>query len=147
MHNLYTKKRVQLKINGTRWRDWTAGLIRVKDLLYRWANRAFNFIWNSPRCSVLLFAQWGFIRSTSSLFYANKPYNLAKVVGIEPTSQGFGDLRITVFPHRLINLVRMKGLEPPRLSTLVPKTRASTIPPHPHGAGYGNRTRVVSLEG
>ena len=41
----------------------------------------------------------------------------------------------------------MKGLEPPRLSALVPKTRASTIPPHPHGAGYGNRTRLVSLEG
>ena len=25
---------------------------------------------------------------------------MAKVVGIEPTSQGFGDLRITVFPRR-----------------------------------------------
>ena len=31
---------------------------------------------NSPRCSVLLFAQWGFTGSTLSLFYANKPqYN------------------------------------------------------------------------
>ena len=69
-------------------------------------------MWNSPRCSVLLFAQWGFIRSTSSLFYANKPHILAKVVGIEPTSQGFGDLRITVFPHRLINLERATGIEP-----------------------------------
>jgi hypothetical protein len=29
---------------------------------------------NSPRCSVLLFAQWGFTGSTLSLFYANKPY-------------------------------------------------------------------------
>jgi hypothetical protein len=28
----------------------------------------------------------------------------------------------------------MKGLEPPRPKSLVPKTRASTIPPHPHGA-------------
>ena len=37
-------------------------------------------------------------------------------------------------------MVRMKGLEPPRLSALVPKTRASTIPPHPHGAFGGTRT-------
>ena len=75
MHNLYTKKRMQLKINGalgriraynrlirnqvlypvelrghgTRWRDWTADLIRVKDLLYRWANRALT--WYSKRDS------------------------------------------------------------------------------------------------
>jgi hypothetical protein len=28
--------------------------------------------------------------------------------------------------------VRMKGLEPSRLSALVPKTSVSTIPPHPH---------------
>ena len=29
-------------------------------------------------------------------------------------------------------LVRMRGLEPPRLSALVPKTSVYTIPPHPH---------------
>jgi hypothetical protein len=34
--------------------------------------------------------------------------------------------------RRAIYLVRMKGLEPSRLSALVPKTSVSTIPPHPH---------------
>lgn len=29
-------------------------------------------------------------------------------------------------------MVRMEGLEPPRLSPLVPKTSVSTISPHPH---------------
>jgi hypothetical protein len=28
-------------------------------------------------------------------------------------------------------MVRMRGLEPPRLTALAPKTSVSTIPPHP----------------
>ena len=34
-------------------------------------------------------------------------------------------------------MVRMKGLEPSRLSALVPKTSVSTIPPHPRGVCNG----------
>ncbi len=37
-------------------------------------------------------------------------------------------------------MVRVKGLEPPRLAALVPKTSVSTIPPHPRGAVDRNRT-------
>ena len=31
---------------------------------------------------------------------------LAPVLGVEPSSQGFGDLRITTFPHRIRIVVR-----------------------------------------
>ena len=39
---------------------------------------------------------------------------MAKVVGIEPTSQGFGDPRITSFPHRheMANLMGQAGALP-----------------------------------
>ena len=33
----------------------------------------------------------------------------------------------------LQNLERIEGLEPPRLSALVPKTSVATITPYPHG--------------
>lgn len=39
-----------------------------------------------------------------------------------------------------VYMVRVKGLEPPRLAALVPKTSVSTIPPHPRGAVDRNRT-------
>ena len=39
----------------------------------------------------------------------------------------------SVLPTELLPyVVRMKGLEPPRLSTLAPKASAATITPHPH---------------
>jgi hypothetical protein len=33
-------------------------------------------------------------------------------------------------------MVRMRGLEPPSLTALVPKTSVSTIPPHPRVVTY-----------
>jgi hypothetical protein len=46
-------------------------------------------------------------------------------------------LRQTKLKHlaytRCFNLVRMRGLEPPCLTALAPKTSVSTIPPHPQG--------------
>ncbi len=39
----------------------------------------------------------------------------------------------------IVDLVRMRGLEPPRLAALAPKTSVSTIPPHPH---RGHRTNL-----
>lgn len=42
--------------------------------------------------------------------------------------------------HNVQRMVRVKGLEPPRLAALVPKTSVSTIPPHPRGAVDRNRT-------
>lgn len=58
--------------------------------------------------------------------------------GLEPVASLRSDSRPT--PHKaktqplagILALVRMKGLEPSRLSALVPKTSVSTIPPHPH---------------
>ena len=61
---------------------------------------------------------------------------MAKVVGIEPTSQGFGDLRITVFPHRhkkieliLERIVRLK------LTSLAWKAKAQSL--------YHTRIKVI----
>jgi hypothetical protein len=40
--------------------------------------------------------------------------------------------KVTIFIH-----VRKRGLEPPRVAPLVPKTSAYTIPPLAHALGFG----------
>ena len=46
-------------------------------------------------------------------------------------------------------MVRMKGLEPPRLSALDPKSSVSAISPHPHSLVYlkGFEPLTLALEG
>ena len=44
-------------------------------------------------------------------------------------------------------MVRPAGLEPARINRGILSPLRLPIPPRAHGAGYGNRTRVVSLEG
>ncbi len=45
--------------------------------------------------------------------------------------QRFHGNKLWNLSHLLQIMVRMRGLEPPRLTALAPKTSVSTIPPHP----------------
>ena len=57
---------VRLKLTSLAWKAKAQSLYHTRiKLIY--------LLRNSPRCSVLLFAQWGFTGSTLSLFYTNKP--------------------------------------------------------------------------
>ena len=66
---------VRLKLTSLAWKAKAQSLYHTRiKLIYTKRN--------SPRCSVLLFAQWGFTGSTLSLSYANKPQYIGDLEGL-----------------------------------------------------------------